>query len=71
MGRTWTSQTQWMPQARLLQSTEIIILMPIKQSETIITTPIKRKANLEEDLLAGGTEDCGCPRLDGYKVQKP
>ena len=27
--------------------------------------------NLEEDLLAGGTEDCGCPRLDGYKVQIP
>ena len=31
--------------------------------KTIIPTPI-----IEEDLLAGGTEDCGCPRLDGYKV---
>ena len=31
----------------------------------------KRKVNLEEDLLAGGTEDCDCPRLDGYKVHKP
>ena len=42
-----------------------------KNSEAIMPMPIKRKANLEEDLLAGGTEDCGCPRLDGYKVQKP
>ena len=42
--------------------------------DTIIPMPInklKRKANLEEDLLAEGTEDCGCPRLDGYKVQIP
>ena len=31
----------------------------------------KRKANLEEDLLAGGSKDCDCPGLDGYKVQKP
>ena len=31
----------------------------------------KRKVNLEEDLLAGVTEDCDCPRLDGYKVHKP
>ena len=45
----------------LLQITKTIIPMPIKKS----------KANLEEDLLAGGTEDCGCPRLDGYKVQIP
>ena len=31
----------------------------------------KKKANLEEDHLSGGTEDCSCPRLDGYKVHKP
>ena len=40
----------------------------------LIPTPItkkEKKANLEEDLLAGGTEDCGCPRLDGYKVHNP
>ena len=47
----------------LLQSTDTIIPTPIKNK--------KRKANFEEDLLAGGTEDCDCPRLDGYKVQKP
>ena len=46
----------------LLQSTDTIIPMPINLK--------KRKANLEEDLLAGVSEDC-CPRLDGYKVQKP
>ena len=46
----------------LLQSTDTIIPMPINK---------KRKANLEEDILAGGIEGCGCPRLDGYKVQKP
>ena len=40
----------------------------------IIPTPItkkEKKTNLEEDLLAGGTEDCGCPSLDGYKIHKP
>ena len=45
-----------------------------KYMDTIIPMPIKkikRKANLEEDLSEGGTEDCGCPRLDGYKVQIP
>ena len=42
-----------------LQSTETIIPIPINK---------KRKVNLEEDLLAGSTEDCGCFRLDGYKV---
>ena len=71
MGRTWTSRTLWMPQARQLQSTETTIQMPIKKiTETIIATP-KRKANLEEDFLAGGTdvsrtghhEDCGRPNL--------
>ena len=30
----------------------------------------EKKVTLEEHLLAGGREDCGCPRLDGYKVQK-
>ena len=30
----------------------------------------EKKVTLEENLLAGGREDCGCPRLDGYKVQK-
>ena len=41
---------------------------------SFIPTPItkkEKKTNLEEDLLAGGTEDCGCPRLDGYEVHKP
>ena len=42
-----------------LQSTETIIPIPINK---------KRKANLDKDLLAGGTEDCCCFRLDGYKV---
>ena len=31
MGRTWTSRTLWMPQARQLQSTETTIQMPIKK----------------------------------------
>ena len=31
MGRTWTSRTLWMPQARQLQSTENTIQMPIKK----------------------------------------
>ena len=45
----------------------------LQSTKTIIPTPItkKKEANLEEDLLAGGTEDCDCPRLDGYKVHKP
>ena len=45
----------------------------LQSTKTIIPTPItkKRKANLEEDLLADGTEGCGCPRLDDYKVQTP
>ena len=51
------------PNFGLLQSTKTIIPTPI--------TKIEKKANLEEDLLAGGTEDCGCPSLDGYKVHKP
>ena len=59
-----------MPQARQLQSTETTILANAnkKNSETINK---KRKTNLEEDLLAGGTdmsrtgchEDCGRPNL--------
>ena len=63
-----------MPQARQLQSTETTIYNANKKNtETIIATPIKkkRKANLEEDFLTGGTdvsrtghhEDCGRPNL--------
>ena len=51
------------PNFGLLQSTKTIIPTPITKKE--------KKTNLEEDLLAGGTEDCGCPSLDGYKVHKP
>ena len=69
MGRTWTSRTLWMPQARQLQSTETTIQMPIKKIQKPYAN--KRKANLEEDFLAGGTdvsrtghhEDCGRPNL--------
>ena len=49
-------------QASQLQSTETTMPMPLKK---------KRKSNLEEDLLAGGTDvgrtgyhgDCGCSSL--------
>ena len=52
----------------------ILVFGLLQSTKTIIPTPItkkEKKANLEEDLLAGGTEDCGCPSLDGYKVHKP
>ena len=48
MGRTWTSRTLWMPQARQLQSTKTTIQMPIKKyTETIIATPIKKEKENE------------------------
>ena len=60
MGRTGHHDDCGHPNFGLLQSTK---------NNNIIPTPILI-ANLEEDLLAGGTEDCGCPSLDGYKVHK-
>ena len=48
MGRTWTSRTLWMPQARQLQSTETTIHNANKKNtETIIATPIKKEKESE------------------------
>ena len=63
VGRTGHHDDCGRPNFGLLQSTKTIIPTPITKKE--------KKSNLEEDLLAGGTEDCGCPSLDGYKVHKP
>ena len=62
---------------RQLQSTETTIPTPIKKYRNYNTNATK-KANLEEDLLAGGTnvsrtghhEDCGRPNLFWCFTQK-